>query len=78
MTRFAADVFSVLAFGLEACVSSGAEVTRDIFVALRAFLGADKLRASDLRRGNNAVIIIVRSAGEKNYSKREPDPPAPK
>ncbi len=42
------------------------EIARDLFVARRAFLRADELRAGDAGRSENRSV--GRAAGQKNYS----------
>ena len=52
---FAAHVFCVGAFGLEAGMRCRAEIARDCFVAGRAFFGADEFGAGNARRRHDRV-----------------------
>lgn len=55
MARFAAHVLRVVALRFQARVRRRAEIARDRFVAGRALLRADKLRARDARRCQDRV-----------------------
>ena len=75
MTRFAAHVLGVIAFCLEASVSGCPKIAHDLFMAGRAFLGADELRAGDAGRRNNCSARGA--AGKQNYGYRHRAPGAP-
>jgi hypothetical protein len=55
-TRFAADVLCVFSFCLQPGMSGRSEITDDLFVAGRALLRANELRARDAGRGENCSI----------------------
>jgi hypothetical protein len=60
---------------LQSRVSGGSEIAHDLFVARRAFLRADELRAGDTGRSENGTVR--RAAGKQNYGQRDCSPDAP-
>ena len=56
MTRLATDVLRILPLRFQQCMRRCSEVARDRFVACRAFLRADKLRARDAGRRENCSV----------------------
>jgi hypothetical protein len=45
----------------------GDEIAHDLLVAIRAFLGADKLRARNTGGSDYRAIVIERAAGKQSY-----------
>jgi hypothetical protein len=60
---------------LQSRVSGRSEIAHDLFVACRAFLRADELRARDAGRSENCST--GRAAGKQNYGQRYCSPGAP-
>ena len=56
-------------FCLQACMRSCSKIAHDLFVAGRAFLRANELRAGDTGRGENCSIR--RAAGKQNHGQRD-------
>ena len=75
MTRFAADVLRILPLRFQPCMRRCSEVARDRFVAGRAFLRADELRARDTGRGENGSA--GGATGKQNHSQRHGSPRTP-
>ena len=75
MTRFAADVLRILPLRFQPCMRRCSEVARDRFVAGRAFLRADELRARDTRWSENRSA--GGATGKQNYGQRNCSPSAP-
>ena len=75
VARLAAHVLCVFSFCLQSRVRCGPEVAHDLFVAGRAFLRADELRAGNAGRRENCST--GRTAGEQNYGQRYCSPGAP-
>ena len=66
VTRFAADVFGVVALRLQARMRRGRETFGDRFVAGRAFFRADKLGARNARRSEDGAARFEVAAGKKD------------
>jgi hypothetical protein len=75
ITFSAACLYDFAFLCLQSRVSGGSEITHDLFVARRAFLRADELRARDAGRRENCSVR--RAAGKQNYGKRDCAPGAP-
>ena len=75
VTRFATHVLCVFPFRLQTSVSGCPEVAHDLFVAGRAFLRADELRARDAGRRENCST--GRTAGKQNHRERRCSPGTP-
>jgi hypothetical protein len=76
VARLATHVLGVFAFRLQSRVSGGPEVAHDLFVARRAFLRADELRARNAGRSENCSIS--RATGKQNDGERDGSSGAPK
>ena len=68
VTRFAAHVLGVLPLCLQSRVGRCPEIARDLFVARRAFLRADKLRARNAGWRQNGSVCGA--AGKQNDGQR--------
>ena len=75
MTRLATDVLRILPLRFQPCMRRCSEVARDRFVAGRAFLRADELRARDAGRRKDRSVS--RAAGKQNHSQRHGSPRTP-
>ena len=75
VTRFAAHVLGVLPLCLKSRMGRCPEIARDLFVARRAFLRADKLRAGDTRRSKDRSVS--RAARKQNDGQRNSSPRTP-
>jgi hypothetical protein len=76
VARLATHVLCVLPFRLQTRVSGCPEVAHDLFVAGRAFLRADELRARDAGRRENCSTGRT-TTGKQNYGQRYCSPSAP-
>ena len=68
VTRLAAHILGVVTFCLKPGVSGCSEIAHDLFMAGRALLRANELRARYARRGENCSTCSA--AGKQNYGQR--------
>ena len=75
VARLAAHVLCVFSFCLQPRMSGCPEVAHNLFMAGRAFLRADELRAGNAGRSKNCAAR--RTAGKQNYRERHCSPSPP-